>query len=1299
MSPPESGTCAWPLKGRAVRSPTRALRLRAGNKNRIGQDSLLGAFQASSVPLFCLVGTGRVHPFLLATIVGFLAAFPAMAQPAVSNRAGIRFNVAAQGSTAPGFKLMDPRQTGLVFTNLLSEKEGAANRTLYNGSGVATGDLDGDGLPDLVFAKILGGIEIFRNLGGWRFSNITLQAGLAGMTVPSRGVVLADVDGDGALDLLVSTNGKGVQCWRNKGGGVFVDATVESATASLHGSTTLALADVDGNGSLDLYITNNRADDIRDQGQVQLRMLGGKLIVPKPLENRLVIIDGQPQEYGEPDRLLLNDGEGRFKEISWMSGTFLDESGRPLVRPPLDWGLSAAFRDLNGDGAPDLYVCNDFWTPDRLWMNDGAGRFRLAPELSLRHTSGSSMGVDLADLNADGLPEIFVVDMLSRLPSWRKRQLAAQPARADPPGLVANRPQILRNTLFQARGDGTYAEIAERAGLAAAEWAWQPVFLDVDLDGHQDVLITTGHMHDVQDRDAEAIVRSRQRSFQGIADPEERRRAFHRDLLENMLVYPALRTPILAFRNRGGLSFEDVTSLWGTEAPGVHHGIATADFDGDGDLDLAVNNLNSGAALYRNEAIAPRVAVRLRGSTPNTQAIGAIVTIEGGAAPKQTQEVVSGGRYLSGSDPLLVYAAGRSDATMTLEVRWRTGRVRRIEGVQASRLYEIQEDSVQKDPFPGAIPAGEVKPLFEDISHWLKHTHLETWFDDFARQPLLPRRFSQLGPGVAWADLDGDGWEDLIIGTGAGGTVAAYKNERGERFTKWTQAPFSQGQARDTTGLAAFPGAGGRPILLTGTANYEDSVTNAACVFELALDAMAPRPFVRDLPSSVGPLALADMDADGDLDLFIGARVTRGRWPEAKGSLVLRRDGDAWRADEVNTKVLDGIGSVCGAVWTDLNRDGFPDLVVAGEWSPLRIFRNEKGLLVPWDWRIRSSDKPGAPVLLSTLTGLWNSVAAGDFDGDGQMDLIAGNWGENSAWRASLEQPLTLLAGSWRGLESLALIETEFDPVRQALTPSRPLPDLVSELPFLAGKFATHHAYAEATLSEVLGPAEGEVNRYSATTLKSTLFLNRGGEFVVRELPAEAQNSPVFGMTVADFDGNGAEDVFLAQNFFAVRPGDARLDAGQGLLLLGDGRGKLHPASGDFSGLRIHGEQRGAATADIDHDGRPDLVVAQNGSATRLFRNQSASVGIRLKLRGTPGNPDGVGAVVRLGRRGHFGPAREIHAGAGYWSQDAVVSILSRQALTNGGDLIVEVRWPGGKLTSHTIPENAREHAISQNVP
>src|SRR5262249_15357464 len=501
--------------------------------------------------------------------------------------------------------------------------------------------------------------------------------------------------------------------------------------------------------------------------------------------------------------------------------------------PPLDWGLTASFRDLNDDGFPDLYVCNDFWTPDRIWLNDGKGRFRAAPRLALRNMSASSMGVDFADIDRDGRLDFFVVDMLSRDLRLRHRQKPAQPPMSWPIGVIEDRPQFMRNTLFVNRGDKTFAEIANFAGVAASEWSWSPVFLDVDLDGYEDLLISTGHARDVQDRDAQVQIQARQHSWKGFANEAARQQAFTLELMEHMRLYPPLNTPIVAFRNRGDLHFDDVTADWGTATPGVHHALALADFDRDGDLDLVVNNLGTAAGLYRNETAAPRVAVRLRGVPPNTQGIGAKVRLVGGAVPRQSQEMIAGGRYLAGCEAMLVFAAGRATGDMTLEVTWRNGRQSRVTGVAANRLYEISEAAATNAPpapATAAAPPPE-KRLFEDVSASIAHTHHEEPFDDFTRQPLLPRRLSQLGPGVSWFDLDGDGREDLIGATGRGGSLACYRNTP-TGFQRWSTPPLDTVIARDQTTVLGFHGPGGKARLLAGSANYEDGDSTGAAVQE-----------------------------------------------------------------------------------------------------------------------------------------------------------------------------------------------------------------------------------------------------------------------------------------------------------------------------------------------------------------------------------------------------------------------------------------------------------------------------------
>ena len=364
----------------------------------------------------------RAFGILLLVMVGDLRVASWAATPQWHQENGFRWSeltMAKEGKT--GFKLLPPEETGIHFTNTLDLRAGEANRVLFNGSGVALGEYNNDGLPDIYFCSLNGHNALYQNLGGMRFKDVTAQSGIVCSNQYCRGAVFADINGDGFLDLLVATTGNGVLCFLNDGHGKFSDVTSSAGTSTAFGSVTLALADVDGNGTLDLYVANNRTDDIRDRGEVDLRMFNGQIIVPPSLKDRLVVINGKVLEYGEPDFLYLNDGHGHFTAVSWTNGTFLDEQGRSLTNAPLDWGLTATFRDLNGDGYPDLYVCNDYWTPDRIWLNDGRGHFRAPEKLAFRETSASSMGVDVADLTRSGKLDIFVVDMLSRDLALRKR--------------------------------------------------------------------------------------------------------------------------------------------------------------------------------------------------------------------------------------------------------------------------------------------------------------------------------------------------------------------------------------------------------------------------------------------------------------------------------------------------------------------------------------------------------------------------------------------------------------------------------------------------------------------------------------------------------------------------------------------------------------------------------------------------------------------------------------------------------------------------------------------------------------
>jgi hypothetical protein len=903
------------------------------------------------------------------------------------------------------------------------------------------------------------------------------------------------------------------------------------------------------------------------------------------------------------------------------------------------------------------------------------------------------MGVDFADIDRDGRMDFFVLDMLAR--DWRSRnsQMLTIGSEQTPIGTIDDRPQIPRNVLFRNRGDGTFEEIANYAGVTASDWSWQPVFLDVDLDGFEDIIIPTGYVRDVNNMDVvkeNSTLRRAGRLAPPKLGPDGKpvsRSAQEQKMEEiyqgNLLAHP-FKTPVVAFRNLGNLKFEDTGPAWGLDQPALHNGIAVGDLDNDGGLDFVVNNLGSAASVYHNHGSAPRVAVRLKGLAPNTQGIGAKIKLLGGAVPMQSQEVACGGMYLSGSDPMRVFAAGKSE-NMTIEVTWRSGKKSVVGDAKPNRIYEIAEAAA----VPGETrpPAQEVKPFFKDVSQLISHRHHQELYDDFARQALLPWQLSQDGPGVAWVNLLGDSREELVIGSGRGGDLGVYAPD-GNGGMRHLRA--SAILPEDLTGIVGWSrGTNGR-ALVVGRDNYETpSNPPSASVFSYA-----PTPQQQDLPqvtASTGPLAVADIYGDGKLGLFVGGRMIPGRYPEAADSRVYRNVEGQLQLDEENSRVLEKAGLVSGAVWSDLDGDGYSDLILACEWGPIRVFKNEHGHL----------HEITKELGLDRYTGLWHGVTTGDIDGDGRLDIIASNWGLNSDYQASSNHPVRLYYGDYSGNDSLDLIEAVFDPLHQVEIPRRMRNVLANAYSPLLGQFPTHKAYTEATMEQILAILPSPAQQVRATTLTSMVFFNRGNHFEAVELPYEAQIAPAFAVNVGDFDGDGNEDVFLSQNFFEMAPlavvnmlrlpqSGGRLDAGRGLWLRGTGGGKLEAVPGQESGILVYGEQRGAALCDFDGDGRVDLAVSQNGAETKLYQNVLGKPGLRVRLNGPPGNPDGVGATLRLVFGGRMGAAREIHGGSGYWSQDSAVPVLGCPEPPTQ----IWIRWPGGKTTTSPIPAGAKEITV-----
>lgn len=1183
-----------------------------------------------------------------------------------------------------GFTLLKPEQTGLWFTNQMAYDRSEANQNLINGCGVAAGDFDGDGWCDLYFANTDAPNGLFRNQGNWRFQNVTENAGVGcGTNSASKGVTFADANGDGRLDLLVGMLSGPNAYFQNLGGGRFTNLTGSASIAMRLGTHSLAMADVDGDGDLDLYLANYGENSIlRSGGSFSTRLVNGKPVVTGRWAKRLKIIDGRIVELGELDALFLNDGNAAFSKVPWTGGAFLNTEGQPLKSEPYDMGLSVIFRDINGDGAPDIYVCNDFQAPDRIWMNDGKGRFRALADHAIRTTCQFSMGADFADIDRDGFDDLFVGDMLSRVNELRLRQSTATNPPPAESGETWDRRQTRQNTLQINRGDGTYANIAAIAGVAASDWTWSVVFLDVDLDGFEDLLVANAHGYDTQDLDMHESV------------PQESGGAMR--IGKQLRTFPPLITPNYLFRNRGNRTFDEVGSSWGFNSTNVSHGIALADFDHDGDLDVAVSCLWQPPLLYRNDSTAPRVAVRLKGAARNTQGIGAKIKLIGGAVREQSQEIQCGGRYLSSDDTMRVFAAGSLTNQMSIEVAWRSGHRSVVHGVKANHIYEIAEPS---GPPPARIPPPSVAanaPLFEDVSASLNHRHEAIIYSDFERQPLLPHSLSRLGPGVAWMDLNADGREELIIGGDAGTPPAIFGRDGKGGFTRW-ESPAGVVLNADLSGLAGWVTATGQRKLLAGQFGLRTPDAEMASLARIVLKngsatttpAVETMAGARTSKTATGPVAVADVDGDGDLDVFVGGRVIPGRYPESADSQLLLNDRGTLRPDPAADAWLKQLGLVSGATFSDLDGDGAPELLLACEWGPLRIFRNSAGRFTTWNAAVTAAG--GSASTLNQWTGWWTSVAAGDFDGDGRLDIAAGNWGLNTLYGSPTPgRPVTMYYGDFDSNGSMDLLETDLD-ARDRRVPRRDMMILGTGWPELRTRFSTHKLFSVATAAEILGPHQANARAITAAALGSIILLNRGDRFEMVPLPEQAQYAPIFGLNVADFDGDGHEDLFAAQNFFLNRPEDPRHDAGRGLLLLGDGTGGFRPIDGQHSGIKLHGEQRGSAAADFDADGRTDLAVAQHGSTTALLRNSTGKPGLRVRLQGPPANPDAVGAILGLRFADKTGPAREVRGGSGYWSQDSAVQVLAAP----GSPTELLVRWPGGRQTKSGIPAGAREVTIA----
>jgi hypothetical protein len=1079
------------------------------------------------------------------------------------------------------FELRAPGATGIRFANTITEDDSIHNVLdfdyLYNGSGVGVADFDGDGRADLFFGGNMVSSRLYLNRGDLKFDDVTRAAGVE-TTKWITGVTVVDINDDARPDLYLSVAGpdstkRGNLLFVNEGPGKdgvprFAERARAHGIADVGYNTHAAFFDYDRDGDLDLYVLKN-ALEAYNRNITRARKVNG--------------------EAASTDRLYRNEGNGTFTDVSRAAG-ILQEG----------YGLGIAVSDIDRDGWPDVYVANDFLTNDLVWINNRDGTFTNQAARYLRHQSFNAMGVDVADYNNDALVDIAVVDMLP--PDNFRRKLMYPGGNYDRFHLglqLGYEPEYVRNTLQlnngpSPSGSPTFSEIGQLAGVDATDWSWAPLLADLDNDGLKDLFVSNGYRRDVTNLDYVAYL---QTASQFGVERERRKR-----LLEGLRNLPEVKVPNYVFGNQGDLTFRDRTKEWGLGGAETYaNGAAYADLDGDGDLDLVVNNIDAPASVFVNhsERLANRnwLRVALTGPAGNRAGLGAQVTIHAGGARQYVEENPVRG-YVSSVDPVLHFGLGASTVVDSAEVRWPDGTCQRLGRLAANRLVTLD----RRDATPCAAPAPfPDRRLFRPppAGEGLAYLHVARELPDFKVTPLLPHKLSEGGPGIAIGDVNGDGRDDVYLGADRGQPKAIWLQTAPGRFER-REIPGAVN--RQDMGALLFDADGDRDLDLVVSSGggfiANDSTTYLAQLYlNDGRGGFSPVDgALAGASTSASGVVAADYDADGDLDLFIGGRAIPGKYPLPPRSYLLRNDtpaGGAPRFTDVTKTAapsLTNVGLVSAALFTDFDQDGRVDLLVAGEWMPLTFLRNVGG---------RFTDATASTGLGDTH-GWWNSLVAGDFDRDGDVDYVAGNLGLNTRYRASEREPVRVHAADFDRNGSLDPVLSSYIGGTSYPVASRDL--MVDQMIAMQGRFKRYEDYARATLDGTLSSAERESAFVARSVTFASVYLENlgGGKFARRALPVLAQVAPVYGMLATDANGDGNLDVMLVGNSYGPETQAGWDDASIGGVLLGDGKGRFGFLNGSESGFFVPGNAKAVADLLVD-DRRSMVLVTQNGDSLRTF--------------------------------------------------------------------------------------------------